>query len=234
MTSRARRPALRVARTVALTALLVTVPFATALVAIGYAPPAHVQVAGQQVSVRPVLGQDTSRLFQGALVRTQHQRLAGKAVGVDIDADWNRLVPSDKPTRRYLAGLWENPRPAIHLIGATARRHLLLWGIGGFVAGALAVGAVVGLSWQRRRRLASYSPEQAELVARHNRRLRLTLHPRRQPGLRRYAARGDAGDRTAGRRAAVPVGAAPALAVLRGRVREPQGRAGRPARPGRR
>ena len=169
------RRALRFARTVALTALLVTVPFATALVAIGHAPPAHVQVAGQQVSVRPVLGQDTSRLFQGALVRPQHQHLAGKSVGVNVDADWNRLVPSDKPTRRYLAGLWENPRPAIHLIAVTARRHLLLWGVGGFVAGALAVGAVLALSWQRRRRLASYSPEQAELVTRHNRRLRLTL-----------------------------------------------------------
>ncbi|HEU5036590.1 MAG TPA: hypothetical protein VFT70_06290 [Nocardioides sp.] len=169
------RRALRIARTVALAALLATVPFATALVAIGHAPPAHVQIAGQQVSVRPVLGQDTSRLFQGALVRPQHQRLAGKPVGVNIDADWNRLVPSDKPTRRYLAGLWENPRPAIHLIGVTARQHLLIWGFGGFLAGVLAVGAVVGLSWQRRRRLASYSPEQAALVSRHNRRLRVTL-----------------------------------------------------------
>ena len=169
------RRALRTARTVALVLLLVSVPFATALVAIGHAPAAHVEIAGQQVSVRPVLGQDTSRLFHGALVRPQHEHLAGRPVGVDVDADWNRLVPSDKPTRRYLAGLWENPRPAIHLIAVTARRHLVLWGVGGFVAGALAVGAVVGLAWQRRRRLASYSPEQAALVSRHNRRLRVTL-----------------------------------------------------------
>ena len=170
-----RGSAVRRAARVALALLLLTVPVACALVAVGYAPAAEVTIAGQQVSVRPVLGQDTSRLFQGALVRPQHEHLAGKPVGVDVDADWNRLVPSDKPTRRYLAGLWENPSPAIHAIAVTARRHLLLWGLGWFVVGALAVGAVVGLAWQRRRRLSSYTPEQAELVSRHNRRLRLTL-----------------------------------------------------------
>jgi len=164
-----------VATRVAAGLLLASVPFAAGLVAVGHAPPAHVEIAGQDVSVRPVLGQDTSRLFNGALVRPQHQQLAGKHVGVDVDADFNRLAPTDKRTRKYLVGLWENPLPAIDLIASAARRHLLLWGAGGFVAGGLAVAAVLGLGWQRRRRLAGYSPEQAEFVARHNRRLRYTL-----------------------------------------------------------
>jgi hypothetical protein len=155
--------------------LLVTVPFATALVAVGYAPPAHVDIAGQQASVRPVLGQDTSRLFNGALVSPAHERLAGKAVGVDVDADWNRLVPSDESTRRYLVSVWENPRPAIHRIEAAARRQLVLWAVGGFLAGVFVVAAVLGLTWQRSRRLAGYPPEQVRLVASHNRRLRFTV-----------------------------------------------------------
>mgnify|MGYP000901254262 CR=1 FL=1 len=155
--------------------LLATVPFAAALVAIDLAPPAQVEIAGQQVSVRPVVGQDTSRLFDGALIRPQHADIAGKPVGLDVDADWNKLVPTDKETRSYLVSLWEDPTPAIHLITDAARRQLVLWGLGGFLAGLLAVGVVVGLWWQRRRRLAGYEPEVAALVARHNRRLRAVL-----------------------------------------------------------
>lgn len=155
--------------------LLATIPFASALVAIRYAPPAHVEIAGQQVAVRPVIGQDTSRLFDGALIRPQHVDVAGKSVGVDVDANWNDLVPSNKQTRRYLASLWDDPTPAIGAISDAARRQILLSGIGGFAAGLLAVAAVVALWAQRRRRLASYEPAQAQLVADHNRRLRLTL-----------------------------------------------------------
>jgi hypothetical protein len=155
--------------------LLATVPFAAALVAVAYAPPAQVEIAGQQVSVQPVLGQDTSQLFNGALVSPAHERLAGKDIGVDVDADWNRLVPSNERTRRYLVSLWENPQPAIHRIETAAARQVLIWAVGGFLVGVSVVAAVVGLTWQRRRRLATYSLEQSRFVASHNRRLRLAL-----------------------------------------------------------
>lgn len=170
-----RRTLVRLAALVAAGLLLLTVPVASALVAIRYAPPAHVEIAGQQASVRPVLGQGTSRLFNGALVRPQHARLLGKDIGVDVDADWNRLVPRDKRNRRYLISLYENPLPAIDLIAGAARHHLVVWGAGGFAAGTLMVGGALALTWQRRRRLAGYSREQAELVVGHNRRLRVTL-----------------------------------------------------------
>ncbi|WP_395659051.1 hypothetical protein [Nocardioides sp.] len=155
--------------------LLVAAPFAAALLAIDHAPPAQVEVAGQRVYVRPVLGQDSSRLFDGALVTPDHRRVARVDVGVDVDANWNAIVPSDKRTRRYLAGLWENPEPAVHLIESATRRHLLVWGATGFVAGALAIGSVLVLLRVRRRRLAGYTVEQAALVEAHNRRLRRTL-----------------------------------------------------------
>src|SRR6476469_1404432 len=128
--SRRRSTVLRLVGMVAAGLLLLAVPVGAALVAIRYAPPAHVEIAGQQVSVRPVLGQSTSRLFNGALVRPQHARIAGKDVGIDVDADWNHLVPSDKRNRRYLISLYENPLPAIDLIAGAARRQLLLWGLG--------------------------------------------------------------------------------------------------------
>ena len=34
-------------------------------------------------------------------------------IGVDVDADWNRLIPSDERTRQYLVALWDDPTPQI-------------------------------------------------------------------------------------------------------------------------
>lgn len=155
--------------------VLVPMPFALALAAVGHAPPAQIEIAGQEVSVRPVVGQDRSLLFGGALVQPSHARILGKDVGVDVDADWNRLVPSDKRTRRYLGALWENPEPAVHLIESSARQHLLGWAAGGFGVGLGALALTFGLLLQRRRRLRRYTPDQVELVTTHNRRLRRTL-----------------------------------------------------------
>src|SRR5215207_1616351 len=169
--------ALHVVQRVALAVLGATAPFAGALVAVGHAPPAHVEVAGQDVSVRPVLGQDTSRLLNGALVRPEHAHIdvLGKDIGVDVDADWNRLIPSDEQTRAYLAALWEDPTPQIGRIQDAARRHVIVWAGGGFGAGLAAVVGLWGGLAYRRRRLGGYRPEDAHLVRRHNRRLRWSL-----------------------------------------------------------
>ncbi len=157
--------------------LFLTVPFAGALVAVAYAPPAHIEVAGQTVSVKPVLGQDTSRLLGGALVRPEHAHVdaIGKDIGVDVDADWNRLIPSDERTRQYLVALWDDPTPQIGRIQDAARRYVVVWSIVGFVAGAAVVGGIGLFLRFRRRRLQGLPPEQARLVQRYNRRLRLTL-----------------------------------------------------------
>jgi hypothetical protein len=157
--------------------LLATFPFAGAIVAASYAPPSHIEIAGQHVSVKPVLGQDTSRLLGGALVRPEHGHLdvLDKNVGVDVDADWNRLIPSDRRTRAYLVALWDDPTPQIARIKATARTHLIMWSAVGFGVGLAASLATVLGVWHRGRRLAGYSPEQAELVRRHNKLLRTSL-----------------------------------------------------------
>jgi hypothetical protein len=162
-------------RRIAVTALLVSVPFASALVVLRVAPPAHVEIAGQPVSVKPVLGQDTSRLQSGALIRPEHAHvgLLGTDIGVDVSADWNRLIPSDKQTRRYLVALWDDPRPEIERIRRAARAYVITWGLLGFLAGAVAVGGVAILVRERRQRLATYSDEQRDLVIAHNRRLRI-------------------------------------------------------------
>ena len=111
--------------------------------------PAQVEIAGQQVSVRPVVGQDTSRLFDGALIRPQHADIAGKPVGLDVDADWNKLVPTDKQTRSYLVSLWRTPPrdPPDHRRRASPAAAV---GAGRLPRRLLAVGVVVGLWWQRR------------------------------------------------------------------------------------
>jgi hypothetical protein len=153
---------------------MATVPLATAVLAVAYAPPATVEIAGVPVTVTPVLGQANSRVFGGALVRPQYARLPllDKAVGVDVDANVNLLVPSDKETRSYLTSLWENPEPAIGLIKDTARRHVLVWAAAGFAAGLALDGAVLFLRMGRRARLARYPTEQAELIDAYNRPLR--------------------------------------------------------------
>jgi hypothetical protein len=157
--------------------LLVTFPFACAVVAAVHAPASHLDVAGQRVSVKPVLGQNTSQLLDGALVRPDHVHLdlLDKDVGVDVDADWNRVIPSDRRTRAYLVALWDDPAPQIARIETTARRHLIAWSAAGFAVGLAASVATALGYWQRRRRLAGYSREQADLVRHHNRVLRASV-----------------------------------------------------------
>jgi hypothetical protein len=168
------RTVLRHLRRVAVVLLFVSVPFAGALVAVRVAPPVHVEIAGQPVAVKPVLGQDTSRIQDGALVRPEHAHigLLDKNVGVDISADWNRLIPSDKQTRQYLVALWDDPEPEIDRIQGAARHYMVAWGLVGFLVGAVVAGGVAVLLRERHRRLAAYPPEQAELIGGYNRRLR--------------------------------------------------------------
>lgn len=164
----------RIVLRIAVGVLMATVPFAAAVLAVVHAPAATVEIAGEPVSVKPVLGQKSSRLFAGALVQPTYAEVPvlGKPVGVDIDANFNRLVPSDKATRTYLTALWENPDPAIDRIEETARHHLVTWAAIGFGAGLAVDAVVVGLVLHRRRRLAAYPPEHAELIDRFNRPLR--------------------------------------------------------------
>ena len=104
-----------------------------------------------------------------------HVDLLGKDIGVDVDANWNRLIPSDKRTREYLSNLWNDLVPEIARIQDAARRHVVIWEGVGFAIG-IAIVAGCGLAViQRRRRLASYSPRAAALVQRHNRVLRRAL-----------------------------------------------------------
>lgn len=156
------------------TALLLTAPFAGAIVAIRYAPPAQVEIAGEPVSVRPVIGQDTTQLQHGAIVRPEHAHIGvlNKNIGLDIEADWNRLIPSDRPTRAYLVAMWDDPRPEMARIRNAAQDHLVKWSVIGFGSVAVAVCGTLLLLLQRRRRLAGYAPDEARLVDRHNRRLR--------------------------------------------------------------
>lgn len=156
----------------ALTLLLVLLPLAGALVAVAYAPPAHVEIAGQPVSLRPVIGQDTSRLADGAIVRPEHAEVLGKDIGVDIDANWNRLIPSNKRTRGYLVALWNDPNPQLARIREASRSHVIFWALAGFGAGAATSILLWWMLRSRRRKLASYPPAGARLVRAHNRRLR--------------------------------------------------------------
>ena len=43
--------------------LLALLPLSSALLAVAFAPPTRIEIAGQWVSLKPVIGQDTSRLL---------------------------------------------------------------------------------------------------------------------------------------------------------------------------
>lgn len=167
--------AARATTRVAVVLLLVSLPFAGALVALRVAPPAHVEIAGAPVTVKPVLGQNTSQLQGGALVRPEHGHALGIDVGVDISADWNQLIPSDKATRRYLEALWDDPRPEIGRIQDAARTYVVRWALVGFGAGVLISVGVTAVWWLRRQRLAAYPVEESDLIRAYNRRLRTGL-----------------------------------------------------------
>jgi hypothetical protein len=170
-------PIAKLAVRITVCALLALLPVSSAILAVAFAPPTRIEIAGQRVSVKPVIGQDTSRLLDGALVSPYHAHVAliGKDIGVDVDADWNRLIPSDRRTRDYLTNLWHDPVPEIARIQDAARHHVVFWGGVGFAIGtALVAGCGIALI-QRRRRLASYSPRDAALVQGHNRVLRRAL-----------------------------------------------------------
>jgi hypothetical protein len=171
-----QRARLMISRAV-LTVLLVTTPVAGALVAVAYAPPARVEIAGQDISVKPVLGQNTTRLVDGALVRPEHAHVdvVDMDIGVDISTNWNNLLPSDKQTRRYLTALWEDPTPQIDRLRDAARKHVQLWSLIGSLTAFLTVGLVWAGLEIRRRRIRSYDPALAAIVSAHNRRLRIGL-----------------------------------------------------------
>jgi hypothetical protein len=170
----------RLGRSVALavaTLLLVLAPVAGAVVAVRIAPPARVVIAGQTVSVKPVIGRNTTELQGGAIVRPEHAHVGvgrvGTDVGLDLSLDWNRLIPQDKQTRAYLTQLFDDPAPAIHLIRDTVRSFLLRWAAVGFATVLLLELVAVWLSRRRRRRLAALPPDVAAAVDAHNAGLRM-------------------------------------------------------------
>jgi len=169
------QPPLRLVARLALAVLLVAAPFAGAIAAIRFAPAGHLEVVGQEVSLKPVLGRNTTELESGAIVRPEHGRIPilGKDVGLDLHVDWNALIPQDKQTRSYLTQLWDDPQPEIARITDAARGYVIRWALIGFGAVVvLEAGGWIGLR-VRQRRLAGYSPDQARLISQHNRRLRL-------------------------------------------------------------
>lgn len=159
----------------AVVVLLVAAPFAGAITAVRFAPPAHVEVVGQDVTIKPVLGRNTTEFEGGAMVRPEHGEIpiVGKPVGLDLHVDLNALIPQDKQTRRALSQLWDDPQPEIALITAAARGYVIRWAAIGFgVVLLLEVGTWLVLRL-RRRKLATYSADEARLVVAHNRRLRI-------------------------------------------------------------
>jgi hypothetical protein len=159
----------------AVVVLLVLGPFAGAVVALRVAPPAHALIAGQTVSVKPVIGRNTTEVQGGTIIRPEHARVAGVDVGLELSLDWNRLIPQDKQTRAYLAQLFDDPRPAMAAIREAAQRYVVRWGVVGFAGVLAAEIAAVLLLRQRRRRLAALPPAVAEAVAAHNLRLRRSV-----------------------------------------------------------
>ena len=147
--------------------LLILGPFAGALVAVRYAPAATVTIAGQTVSVKPVLGRNTTELAGGAIVRPEHAHVLGEDIGVDIGVDWNDVIPQNKQTRQYLTQLWDDPQPAMAAIKSTATRHIVTWAAIGFgIVLFFEIGDTFVVRW-RRRRLAAYPDEVASAIHGH-------------------------------------------------------------------
>jgi hypothetical protein len=158
--------------------LLVLAPLAGAVVAVRVAPAAHALVAGQEVSVKPVIGRNTTEVGGGAIVRPEHAHLGvgrfGVDVGLDLGIDWNSLIPQDKRTRAYLTQLFDDPTPAMAKIRHTAAVFVVRWAAIGFGAVLLVEVAALLLVRRRRSRLAALPPDVAGAVAAFDARLRIS------------------------------------------------------------
>ncbi|WP_139230084.1 hypothetical protein [Nocardioides terrae] len=170
------RSAAKVAGLLLIGITLLVAPAAAAVLAVQLAPPAHVEIAGQDVTVRPVLGRNTTQVAGDAITRPEHGRIElgpiAVDVGLDLGVDWNRLIPEDKQTRQYLVALFDDPSPAIASIRSAARRQVLSWTVAAAVVVLATEVAVGALLWQRRKKLAAMPPSLADVVSAHNSRLR--------------------------------------------------------------
>ncbi len=139
------------------------------VVAMEYAPATHIEVAGQDTAIKPIIGQDTSR-FDGAVIRPEHATIPGinKPVGVNVSVDLNKINTDDKNTRAALNQLWGNLDPEVARVKAAAAENMLHWGMigSGGVLSAELIGAGWGL-WHRRR-LKNLPTNQAEAIRRFN------------------------------------------------------------------
>jgi hypothetical protein len=176
---RVTRPLVRTMAWLLSAIVLVIAPIAGATLAVQWAPPAHVVVAGQEVSVKPVIGRNTTRIAGDAITRPEHRTLhlgpLSLDVGVDVGVDWNRLVPQDKQTRQYLGELFDDPTPAEAALRSSTRRHVASWA----AVGAATVAVIEVVTWlvirRRRRKLANLPADVRAVVVDHNALLRRVL-----------------------------------------------------------
>jgi hypothetical protein len=144
-----------------------TFPLALSATAIEHGSPEHIEIAGQDVAVKPVIGKNTTD-FEGAVIRPEHKRLFGMDIGVNIQTDLNNLLPQDKQERGYLAQLWQNPEPEKERIQEAAKDYMLKWGLGGLAVGLLMEGGAYGMVRLQRRRLSAEPEIRQKLITRHN------------------------------------------------------------------
>lgn len=144
-----------------------TFPFAVSATAVQFGPPEHIEIAGQDVAVKPVIGKNTSDL-DGAVVRPDHKTLFGKDIGLSVHTNINNLLPQSKQERTYLAQLWQDPKPEIERIKDAANDYMLLWGGGGLAAGALLEAGALATIGRQRHKARALTEANRELIRTHN------------------------------------------------------------------
>ncbi len=147
--------------------LAATFPFAVSATAIEAGAPEHIEIAGQDVAVKPVIGKNTTD-FEGAVIRPEHKHILGVDIGLEVHTDINNLLPQDKQERTYLTQLWQDPKPEVERIEGAAKDYMLFWGLGGLAAGLLVEGSVYGVMILQRRRLEAQPKDVREVIAEHN------------------------------------------------------------------
>lgn len=140
---------------------------ASGIDAIHFGSPEHIDIAGQDVAVKPVINQNNTN-FDNVLVRQEHAHALGRDIGVNINADVNNLVPSNQQQRTELNGLWQDPKPEFARISDAAVTYVEKWGGGGAGTGLVAAGLGGGIFLYERRKMRGYTPEEQAFVRKHN------------------------------------------------------------------
>lgn len=130
----------------------------------------HIDIAGQNVSIRPEIGYNTSNLA-GLAKLNEYKRIPiiNKNIGIKISGDIGAIDLTNPEVVDGAKQIAADPDPEKQRVIAASTKYMIERGLEGGLTTALLYGGVLWRLGTSRRKKDGYSPEETALVSRHNR-----------------------------------------------------------------